>query len=295
MKKSTFKFSKWSLPAFLIILLTWQACDHEIVGFDDDLLNTSPSGQTEASFFTTEANFDRAVIGAYAKTIDLYGYQMDNGYHGQYYLMGDDITYPGGSNFETFHGITPGNVGGGFWNVSYVLINRANVVLEHIENENGVYTTPGLKDYHKGEALLLRGLGHFYLWNYFGGLAPLRTERISDSSHTQPESSNPNDPWGTEILDSVISDFAAAADLLPPGWDDENMGRATNNSANGFLGMALVYRASITGNTSDYTEAITAISRIQDRELVQNYGDNFSYLQPNNEASLFEIQAAMNE
>jgi len=290
-------FYKLALPALVIMVFAVQGCDNAILDFTstDDVLDKQPADLTEDSFFISEENFERAVFGAYAKVLDWYNFNQGGWYHKMYHLPGDDITSEGNYDLEIFNPITPatGEINS-FWNDAYEAINRANVVLEQLDQEEDVYETPNLKAWHEGEVLLLRGIANFYIWNYFGAYAPLRTERITDSENIEPPSSNRDDPWSTELLDQAIADFQAAAERLPERWDEEYRGRATKNAAYGYAGKALVVRGSVTGNTQDFTDAITAFDNIQGAELVSNFGDNFSVYHQNNEESLFEVQSVQN-
>ena len=94
------------------------------------------------------------------------------------------------------------------------------------------------------------------------------------------------------MLDQAIKDFSDAADLFPQSWDASNKGRVTVNSANGMLGKALVFRASVTKTAADYVSAIAAFNKITGVSLVPNFADNFSDVTENNNESLFEFQAA---
>ncbi len=167
------------------------------------------------------------------------------------------------------------------------MIARANVVMEKVDAvKDGIYVTPNLKNYHKGEALFLRGLAYYYLWNYYG-TAPLRNERVTSSAQFTPGNTS-----GTQLLEQAISDFTASASLLPLSWDQTNAGRVTSNSANGMLGKSLVFKASATKNTADYIASIAAFNKISGRTLVANYEDNFAFDTENNSESVFEFQAS---
>ena len=56
---------------------------------------------------------------------------------------------------------------------------------KNAEVEDGVYVKPGLKEYHRGEALFLRAYAYYVLWNVFG-TAPLVTERVDELGDTRP-------------------------------------------------------------------------------------------------------------
>lgn len=255
---------------------------------DNKKLDLFPHGPTEVSYFLEEGDYTKAVIGVYAKMNDAYWFR-GSGWSTTvpiFILMGDDVTTVEDEDFETFGRIQPSNGRlSDFYRVWYQIISRANVVLEKIEQEDGVYTTAGLKEYHKGEALFLRGYAFYILWNYFG-TAPLSTERITSSDQFSPPGTS-----GTQLLDQAILDFEAAAGLLPDSWNDANRGRVTKNSARGMAGKSLVFRASVNNTSGDYTQAITAFDAISGLSLVPDFGDNFAYDTENNLESLFEYQS----
>jgi hypothetical protein len=275
---------KITTALFISAALLFYACNKGNL----DLL---PHGPTEQSYFTQETDFTKAVFGVYAKMTDLFWY---NGCQTCstipiFLLPGDDITTnESGEEFEIFGNIQPSSDRVDyFYKTWYQMVARANVVLEKIQEvPDGVYVTPDLKEYHKGEALFLRGYAFFMLWNYFG-TSPLDTARVISSDQFTPPGTS-----GTQLLDQAITDLTEAALLLPIAWDEADRGRVTQNSANGMLGKALVFRASATNNAADYTTAIAAFNKLNGVSLVSNFGDNFAFDAENNSESLFEFQAS---
>lgn len=261
-----------------------------IYGCNKKNLDRFPHVPTEQDYFTKEDDFTKAVLGTYAKITDFFWYNagQNNTPIPAFLLPGDDLTTnDNGEEFEQFGSLQPSSGRVSYiYSRQYQLISRANVVLQKVAEENGIYVTPNLKNYHKGEALFLRGYAFYNLWNFFG-TAPLDTVRVTSGSQFFPPNST-----GTQLLDQAITDFAAAADLLPASWDAANRGRVTTNSANGMLGKALVFRASATKTTADYTAAITAFNKLSGVSLTPNFNDNFNVLKENNEESLFEFQAS---
>jgi hypothetical protein len=259
------------------------------VSCNDKKLDLLPHGPTEANYFTQESDFAKAVFGIYSKMSDFFWYNGGSSLAPMIYLPGDDITTNASDQaFEVFGPIQPssGSVSYFYTNL-YQMIARANVVLEKVETvKDGIYTTPNLKSYNKGEALFLRGLGYYYLWNYYG-TAPLRNERVVSTDQFTPSNTS-----GTELLEQAIADFTEAASLLPQAWGATDRGRATANAANGMLGKSLVFKASATKNVADYGSAIAAFNKITGLSLEANYGDNFAFDTENNKESLFEFQAS---
>ncbi|MEO8569102.1 MAG: RagB/SusD family nutrient uptake outer membrane protein [Ginsengibacter sp.] len=252
-------------------------------------LNLLPHGPTEQSYFTKEDDFTKAVLGVYAKMTDFFWFNGGGPAIQAFLLPGDDITTNDNNEpFETFGPLqsSDGSLST-LYAAHYQMIARANLVLQKInEAASGVYVTANLQNYHKGEALFLRGYAFYNLWNFFG-TSPLVTDRVtSDDQFTPPGTT------GTQLLDQAIQDFTDAAGLLPATWGPVNAGRVTANSANGMLGKALVFRASVTNNNADYTAAIAAFNKISGAQLQTKFGDNFAYDTENNSESLFEFQAS---
>lgn len=265
---------------FLIILMS---CSRNLV-------DLPPSNETEASYFRNESHFNKAVIGIYSKLTDFYNFNARDGRStlvNIQFLPGDDVTTNEDDPFEHFAGLQASNGKlSNYYKSCYELVARANIVLEKINAENGVYLTPHLKDAHRGEALFLRGLMFFNLWNYFGK-APVILKRISSvEDWVNPESS------GTEMLDQAILDFETAASGLPLSWPASDIGRATRNAALGMLGKALLTRAAYTLSAIDYAAAADSLHAITGMSLVADFGDNTSVYRENNAESLFEFQAS---
>ncbi len=248
----------------------------------------------EQTYFTTPAAFNAVVLGAYAALTDFYSSTNETG-SGQWegevtWLPGDDLTNGTAQPYEDFsNAINPSEPYlGDFFNSSYLLLGRANTVLQAIKQAApGVFTNATLENNYEGEALFLRAFGHYQLWNVFG-TAPLDTIVVTATSQINAPSST-----GTQLLDQAIADLTLAATLLPPSWDQADLGRVTANSAYGLLGKCLVFRASATKSAADYTAALAAFAKISGVSLTANYEDNFSAKTENNPESLFEFQAGV--
>ncbi|SFV27044.1 RagB/SusD family nutrient uptake outer membrane protein [Thermoflavifilum thermophilum] len=278
------KSKQWIIitTSLLVVATSWSC--------NESKLNVEPFGATEQDYFSTQDEFQKAVYGVYAKLSDLYNYNALNFATPVWYLPGDDITTSQSNAYEIFGSIQPSDgTLNYFYTACYQLIARANVVLEKIrEVKPGIYQDENLKKYNYGEALFLRALMYYYLWNVFG-TAPLDTVRVTTTDQIYPPSSK-----GTELLDQAIQDLGEAAALLPKQWDAANRGRATANAAYGLLGKCLVFRATVNKSTADFQAAIQAFDKIDESvtHLVPNFADNFSPNAENNAESLFEFQAS---
>ncbi|MDD4514465.1 RagB/SusD family nutrient uptake outer membrane protein [Massilibacteroides sp.] len=275
--------NKIVISVLMALFLVISACD-------TDTINLDPIGDTEASFFQNEDQMQQAIFGVYQKVSFFYGFRGGQNNHllPITLLPSDDLTSPAAYAFENFTGLSGSSSQLTlYYQFAYQLIARANTVLEKIE-ENGekIYQSkPELLNYNKGEALFLRSLAYFNLWNVFG-TAPLITERITDINDAYPPNTT-----GTQLLDQAIIDLKLASELLPESWSAEYKGRLVKNSAFGLRGKCLVFRGTVNKTTTDFTEAIADFNSIKGVSLTSVYGENFSIEHENNEESLFEYQA----
>jgi len=275
----------------LMLLLLINACD-------DNKLDLAPQTEIEDTYYKDDYQYFRAIAGAYAKLCDIYWFNNNNPSHWVWMLPGDDLTSGGSYSTESFAGIivSEGRLND-IWSASYRVISRANVILEKLAEAPGdpsVNITDQSSKYVKGEALFLRSLMNYKLWNLWG-TAPLMNSRIKDLASTKTPNSK-----DTELLDQAIADLTEAATLLPESWDSQNTGRATREAAYGLMGKCLVFRADFNKisnsgqSTTDYAAAIAAFNNITTRSLDGvAFSDNFSYSHENNSESLFEWQASV--
>jgi starch-binding outer membrane protein, SusD/RagB family len=269
------------LTAFILIISA-NACDF-------NRIDTPNLAVTEEDFFKEKSEFEQALYNAYGKITDWYWFRGQNYITPMTFLPCDQLTEVVGvyDTWEKFVNIVPNNgFVSYFWTSTYELIQRTNVLIEKTTEANPAdFDKPEFLGQIKGEALFLRALANFRLFNMFG-TAPLVNRRLTKSSEIHTPLSS-----GAQLLDQAISDLQAAADLLPAAWDAANRGRATKNSAHGLLLKCLVFRGDYTNNTADYAAAVQAYNKIT-ATLVPNYGHNFSAFHENNNESLFEHQAS---
>jgi hypothetical protein len=273
------------ISSFIFLLtLSWLSCKKGD-------LNLKPTLPTDATYFKTVDQMNSGVIAIYSKLVFLYNYRAGNWLHDIRLLPDDDLTTNSVDPFEVFNLITPttGKVND-YYGFLYQLNARANDMLDiFAKNADIVYgSNTTLKNSHKGEALFLRGFSNWLLWNYYG-VAPLITSRITTTAQLYPSNST-----GTQLLDAAITDFTAAAALLPQTWDPANVGRATKGAAFGMAGKALLFRATVNNSKADYSAALAQFNQISGYALTANYYDNFDASKENNSESLFEVQLGRN-
>jgi hypothetical protein len=274
-------FMKRYLLTGIIVIFSLNRCDVS-------RLDTPPIGLTEESYFTMESQYNEVLYGMYAKMTDWFWFHAQDISYPLFILPGDDITETAGRfpEWELFSNLnsTNGKVSY-FWTSTYQMIQSANVLIQKTTAaDRSLFGDAAFLDRQHGEALFMRALANFYLYNMFE-TAPLVTKRLGADEINTPKSE------GTQLLDQTIADCQEAIPLLPVSWPDNERGRATKNSAYGLLLKALVFRGDYTGNGADYTAAVQAYNSIT-ASLTSDYTDNFSAATENNSESLFEFQAS---
>jgi starch-binding outer membrane protein, SusD/RagB family len=179
------------------------------------------------------------------------------------------------------------------WRDFYILINRANQVIENVGKMDASVLSADKKKRILGQAYFLRGLAYFNLANTFK-IVPVITSVAADKSGYYPATATEEVLWN-----QIYSDFQAAESMLPISYDNVDgldrgqKGRATKGAAAGLLGKAYLYR-------KDYAKAATQFEKFFSGELrnvyslMPVYRDNFKDVNENNAESLFEVQFSEN-
>ena len=244
---------------------------------DEDLIQVDPNNDAVDSFWKTDQDAVEGVNAAYGSLLTDGTYMRSTPLLLD--LKGDDCrsNSPWGAmyNVGRFNSnVSDAAIYGWAYETYYQGIYRANQVLEKAPNITFADAT--LKNRILGEAYFLRGLYLFHAVNMFKNV-PVPTQiAVFYPQKTEAEG------WA-----QVISDFKAAADLLPPSYTDaNNKGRATKGAALGYLGKAYLF-------TKDFPNAKITFKQVIDLgvySLVSNYRDNFTDTNENNSESLFEVQ-----
>ena len=182
-----------------------------------------------ADAFKAEADVTKALAGAYAELREgnYYGNSVQR--IAQYLSDQADGSQLTGYDADIYNFRSSPDAGtGGIYASPYVVIQRANTVLENL---NLVGTT--LKSRYEGEARFLRALGHFDLVKFFAQPFGYTT----DNSHpgivikvaSAFEGARTRNTVA-EVYNAILSDLRAANDLLPaatgPYYANRNAARA---------------------------------------------------------------------
>ncbi|WP_157638011.1 RagB/SusD family nutrient uptake outer membrane protein [Flexithrix dorotheae] len=267
-------YRKSILLTLLLSMFTVLSCDDEI------LEQENPNAVTPDTFWKTEEDATKGIIGAYSPFTHIWYYSRFEIFLSDYR---DDVTNPYGTSERTaignFNGISLGNGTFWVWSAMFQGVTRANEVIANVPEIDMDAT---LRDNILGEAYFIRAYNYFCLVNNWLNV-PLITEPISeiDNPIGDVSQADPQEVWA-----QIISDLKQAQTLLPDSWEDKNLGRVTKGTANAFLGKTFLYQ-------KDYAAAKAEFQKVIDDPaygLMEDYGDNFTEDMENNKESLFEIQ-----
>jgi starch-binding outer membrane protein, SusD/RagB family len=259
-------------------------------------LDLTPLDKTTTStFFAKKADFDGGIFAAYSSMQDLWmvnsatSFGGHNGW-GSFWVTSmvasDDAEFNtsqnnSASDVEDVDALNLKANNRFIFTVyaeTYEGINRANIVLEQVENGKNNLTAAEKKAV-VAEAKFIRGFFHFLaaqMWK----TAPLVKETAKSLQQTYGNS----DP--TALLQACLDDFKAAAQDLPASWDDANTGRATKWSARAYEGKVNVWM-------QKWNDAVVAFEDVEKNggyDLLADYEDVFGSANENSKESVFEIQ-----
>lgn len=268
-----------SITIIVIILVTsfFSSCKK--------FLDSKPVSQISVdNFYKTEADFNQALIGAYAAFAQVY---QGNGYYSLLTDLRSDNTTeltPGGDgndakmNIDEFKETTDNEHITAFWQNSYTLIARANSIISSLD-KSAIDET--LKKQFAGEAKALRALSYFNLVRLYGDV-PLVTEPVSDIDASYKVARSP----ANDVYAQIVSDLTEAETMLPVSYDDANVGRATIGVAESLLGNVYLTQ-------KKYAEAATEFKKVIDLnvyELLPVYADLYKAGMQGNKEAIWQAQ-----
>jgi len=258
-----------------------------------DYLDVKPTSSiTAGNFYQSQQDIQQAVTGVYSSLrswpVDIYLYLSEVRTNNFYAVFEDgqrdwfDINnYQVNNQAATLHDT---------WAALYTMINRANGVLENIDNVN--FDNSSSKTQYKSEVRFLRAYAYFQLVRLWGRV-PLVDKVISPAEGVQIKQSEPAD-----IYNFVTTEMEAVKDSLPANYTAAgDQGRVTSWAAKGILAKVYLTMAGYPLNqTSMKDKAEALLEDIISHEgattkltLTPNYGDLFGYKNDNMHA-MFEVQ-----
>ncbi|WEK18728.1 MAG: RagB/SusD family nutrient uptake outer membrane protein [Candidatus Pedobacter colombiensis] len=190
---------------------------------------------------------------------------------------------PTSAEMDNFTIIPSNGLVNDLWKGYYNVINKANIALDKIANDQDPGTPPQAKISAEAEAKFLRGYSYFMLVRLFGRI-PLVDKIFADpTAQTNiPQSAS------AVIYGLIETDLQFAGANLPPNWDPTKFpGRATSGAANGIL--AKVYLTQ-----QKWAMAMAAANLVigsNQYDLTTSYTRIFGEDGENSKESVFELQA----
>ena len=258
-----------------------------------NFLDVKPTSSiTAGNFYQSQQDIQQAVTGVYSSLqdwpVNIYLYlsevRSNNFYAGfadaqrDYFDINNyQVTNQSGIVHDT-------------WQSLYAMVNRANGVLENIDNVK--FDDPSLKPRYKAEVRFLRAYAYFQLVRLWGRV-PLVDKVISPSEGIKIKQSEP-----AEIYNFITTEMDAVKDSLPGSYTaSSDVGRVTSWAVKGVLAKVYLTMAGYPLNqTAMEDKAQALLEDIIGHEgstpklaLAANYADLFRYENDNMHA-LFEVQ-----
>ncbi|WP_157209211.1 RagB/SusD family nutrient uptake outer membrane protein [Mariniflexile maritimum] len=264
---------------FIVILFT-SSCNEELLDLKNE--NTLSTGL----FWQTEADIDAGVVAVY-NMFYRQGTWTRNMYTQIRGMSDEAVSYAGWTELNEYtkfiftnYNFYETNVK--MWEEHYVAINRANQVLDNIDNVT--FSDEAHKNDLIGQTKFLRAFYYFYMTALWDNV-PLVLQ--TSSAADQPMGSTAD-----EVLTQIEEDLEDAVSKLPATRSDDETGRPTKGAAYALLAKAYAQH-------HKWEEAKTTLEWLVDGpgsgyyDLVTNWADNFNNNTENNIESIFEIQFSL--
>jgi len=246
---------------------------------ESQLDKVNPNAVTSENYFKTAAELEKGVNAAYTTLNG--SYLVGNCYIWLHDLRSDDFV---GTTLADDRGeVLRGTVGVNnsyverVWKGFYIVIHRANVVINNTIENDGDDPNGQLKNRVVAEAKFLRAFSYFELASLWGGV-PLITKPVADFNGFVPRSTQ------QAVYEAAIKDLQEAADVLPASYQAASNGRATKGAANALLGRIYM-------QMGDYNNAKTYLEKVRTSgtySLVDDNNENFREETEFNKESIFE-------
>lgn len=164
------------------------------------------------------------------------------------------------------------------WQTYYRGISRSNSLLQYMHRAQD-QTDPALFARIEGEARFLRAYYYHRLVEFFGDV-PFFTEALEVEEASLPRTAK------SEIVDFLLTELDAAADLLPETYSGNDVGRATRGAALGLKARIALYN-------QRWEAAYQAAESVMDMNVYSLYPDYeslFTYAGEDSEEVIFSYR-----
>lgn len=188
-------------PIYILIIATTI-----LISSCSKLLDKEPDFVTPENYFRNEEELMNSLYGVYNRLIDTHGRMYSRGLF-SYFVLNDESYFKNISinNIRVMSMDAADLNIGRFWEVLYEGINRANLLLENVDD---VDMDVVKRDAIKGEALFLRGYYYFLLVDFFGDVPLKLTSTKSPNDNYLPRTSI------KDIYTQIVNDMSQAEELV---------------------------------------------------------------------------------
>ncbi len=258
---------------------------------DDEFLDEMPvSSVGLGSFYQTEDQFVQAVNGIYSYLMYFAGSNSSAMYYGSYWVLtelrSDNSTFQYNDtdnsghpwhNIDKFVMASDNGITTSLWNMAYEAIGRCNYVISESEGKDF-----DLLDRCVAEAKFLRALFYFQLVRTFGDV-PLITEPVTSYGQAWNSDVRVDKPKIYELINSDLNDAIA---ILPSGYSDSDLGRATSGAARTLQAKAYMWQENYTAAETELEAVISS----GEYSLLPGYASVFDIDNENNDEIIFSVQ-----
>ncbi len=250
----------------VVLVMTLTSCNEDFIQL------SPPSTVTLDVLYKTEADFQQALVGVYAGLRSQYTGFWEIGD-----LRADDVwqeatNQTGRVLTDNFQGHNASN---NAWANGYVMIARANLLLEKIAEVD----IPN-KAAYVAETKFIRALGYFNLVRIFGAV-PFVTSSIP------PEEAYRTGRTDVETIYNqlIIPDLIEAGNELPVQYGGDHVGRATKGAAKALLGKVYMTR-------NNFVEAENVLREVTTLgyALLSDYNAVFDHSNKHHSEYIFDIE-----
>ena len=201
-----------------------------------DFLELRPNELTPETFYNTEEDLRKALLGVYSPL-------MQEPFYGENYVVchagGDDLCFYQRSQTRTTMTFALANSSAPeiltFWRICYEGINRANTLLENADRVSEISEETRAR--FKAEAYFLRSFYYFNLVQFWGDV-PLVLEATHSVEGLAVARTDKE-----KVYDRLISDIADNIEYLPTALEVETPERISQTAAMGILARIWLFRA----------------------------------------------------
>ncbi len=201
-----------------------------------NFLEKEPHSLVPDTYFNTEAEVNSFLTGVYSPI-------MQERFYGNYYPLyisgGDDLSFYQRSTAPTCMMCANTNSGDAYlsqlWTLLYQGINRANMMIENVDNNTAI--SEGVRKRAKAEAMALRGFYYFNLVQGWGDVPFVLESTKTVTGQDRPRTDK------QKIYTQIVEDMTTALPQLPALTDLTTPETLSQTAVQGLLARIWLFRA----------------------------------------------------